>query len=356
MADGTQIHEVPDDPVAAIEYCYEQGWTDGLPVVPPTPELVDAMLASEGRPAQTVLAAHPATGLELTVHAAAVNAVMAGCRPEYFPVLIAAFEAMNEEPFNFHGSTASTGGSAPLLIVSGPIVDEIGMNAGVNLFGPGNRANATIGRAVRLIILNVFRMVPGIADKSTQGHPGKFCSCIAERADANPWRGLNEDLDYPEGVSSVTVFASAGFFNVENHGGNSPKSILETVASSMSNLGAISVGQSVVVLSPEHANILSGAGWSKAQVREYLFTHAVQSIDALKRVGKFSEFELKRQLEADAPELLRDGHLHRGFTPDDILVTVGGGDAGGHSAFLPSWSRTRGSIMQSKPIGVCIDC
>ena len=138
MADGTQIHEVPDDPVAAIEYCYEQGWTDGLPVVPPTPELVDAMLASEGRPAQTVLAAHPATGLELTVHAAAVNAVMAGCRPEYFPVLIAAFEAMNEAPFNFHGSTASTGGSAPLLIVSGPIVDEFGMNAGVNLFGPGN--------------------------------------------------------------------------------------------------------------------------------------------------------------------------------------------------------------------------
>ena len=112
MTTPAQVHEAPDDPIAAIEYCYEQGWTDGLPVVPPIPQLVEAMMSFEGRPPETVLAVHPATGLELTVQAAAVNAVMAGCRPEYFPVLVAAFEAMNEEPFNFHGSTASTGGPA----------------------------------------------------------------------------------------------------------------------------------------------------------------------------------------------------------------------------------------------------
>ena len=221
-ADPLVTHDAPDDLLAAIDYCYAQGWTDGLPVVPPEVSRVEAMLGWATQPPEAVIAEHPATGLQLTVQAAAVNAVMAGCLPEYFPILVAAFEAMNERPYNFHGSTASTGGSAPLLIVSGPIVDEIGMNAGVNLFGPGNRANATIGRAVRLIILNVFRMAPGIADKSTQGHPGKYCSCIAERADVNPWPSLRDDLGYPDGVSSVTVYAAAGFVNVENHGGNRP--------------------------------------------------------------------------------------------------------------------------------------
>jgi hypothetical protein len=142
-----RIHEVPDDVLAALDYCYEQGWTDGLPVVPPVTDRVEATLAYEGRPPEAVIATHPATGLQLSVHVAAVNAVMAGCLPEYFPVLIAAFEAMDKPEFNFHGSTASTGGSAPLLIVSGPVADDIGMNADVNLFGPGNRANATIGRA-----------------------------------------------------------------------------------------------------------------------------------------------------------------------------------------------------------------
>jgi hypothetical protein len=347
MANAQRVHDVPDDALAAIDYCYEQGWTDGLPVVPPEASRVDAMLAMEGRPPETVIAAHPATQIELTIQAAAVNAVMAGCLPEYFPVVVAAFEAMEERPFNFHGSTASTGGSAPLLIVSGPIVDEIGMNAGVNLFGPGNRANATIGRAVRLIILNVFRMTPGIADKSTQGHPGKYTFCIAERADVNPWPGLNEELGYGSDISSVTVYAGSGFCNVENHGGNTPEAILETMADAMANYGCISTGQSVVVLSPEHARIVAGSDWSKADVCEYLFAHARRSVEDMKRIGKYRSDEHERQGTPDVP---------RGLGPDDILVTVGGGDAGGHSAFIPSWSRSRGSLMQSKPIGVCIDC
>ncbi len=341
------IHDVPDDPLAAIEYCYEQGWTDGLPVVPPELSRVEAMVAMEGRPPETVIAGHPATGLECTVQAAAVNAVMAGCLPEYFPVLVAAFEAMNEEPFNFHGSTASTGGSALLLIVSGPLVDALGMNSGVNLFGPGNRANATIGRAVRLILRNVFEMIPGISDKSTQGNPGKYTFCIGERADRSPWPPLHDELGYPDGVSSVTVFAAAGFLNVENHGGNTPEAILDTVADAMANYGCISLGQSVVVLSPEHAEIVASTGWAKQDVRAYLFEHAQRPIDRMQAIGKYRETEHGRQGLAA---------VHRGLGPDDILVTVGGGDAGGHSAFIPSWSRTRGSIMQSKPIGVCIDC
>ena len=346
MPEPQTIHEIPDDPLGAIDYCYEQGWTDGLPVVPPEEGRVRAMLAMEGRPPQTVIAHHPATRLELTVHAAAVNAVMAGCLPEYFPVVVAAFEAMDREPFNFHGSTVSTGGSGHLLIVSGPIVDEIGMNAGVNLFGPGNRANATIGRCIRLTLLNVFKIVPGIADKSTQGNPGKYSFCIAERADRNPWPPLCEEFGYPEGVSSVTVFAGAGFCNVENHGGSTPEAILDTLANAMANYGCISTGQSVVVLSPEHAEIVARTGWAKSDVREYLFEHAKQPREAIERLGKF-ERGYDRQDRQDC---------HRGIGPDDILVTVGGGDAGGHSAFIPSWSRGRGSIMQNQAIGVCIDC
>lgn len=352
-----RIHEVKDDLLAAIDYCYEQGWTDGLPVVPPDRQRVEQMLLFEGRPAETVIATHLATGFECTVHAAAVNAVMAGCLPEYFPVIVAALEAMNEPAFNFHGSTASTGGSAPLLIVSGGVAEDIGMNADVNLFGPGNRANATIGRAVRLILMNVFRMVPGVSDKSTQGNPGKYSLCIAERSRDNPWPLLVDDLDYPPGVSSVTVFAGGGFFNIENHGGNTPQHILDSIADAMANYGCITLGQSAIVLSPEHIAVIAKAGWSKGQVKDYLFSHACRPVEGIKSVGKFRERDYNRQhQDGSSHPLVEADKMHRGLTPEDILLVMGGGDAGGHSCFIPSWSRGRLSIMQSKPIGVCIDC
>lgn len=354
--DTARIHDIPDDPLAAIDYCYEQGWTDGLPVVPPALKRVEDLARFEGRPPEAVLAVHPATGLECTVHAAAVNAVMAGCKPEYFPVVIAALEAMNEPDFNFHGSAASTGGSAPLLIVSGPIIDDIGMNCDVNLYGPGNRANNTIGRAIRLILMNVFQMIPGLSDKSTQGHPGKFSFCIAERQRDNPWPLLVEDLDYPESVSSVTVFAGGGFCNIENHGGSTPEMVLTSIADAMANYGCVTLGQSVVVLSPEHCRVITRAGWSKRQVQEFLYTTAARPVDGMQSVGKFRQDEYDRQHGEGAHPLSRDDMLHRGLSPEDILVVMGGGDAGGHSSFIPSWSRKRGSLMQSKPIGVCIDC
>jgi hypothetical protein len=352
--DSHRIHEIPDDLLAAIDYCYEQGWTDGLPVVPPVVERVEAMLGYEGRPPETVIAHHPATGLELSLHAAAVNAVMAGCLPEYFPVIVAAFEAMNHPDFNFHGSTASTGGSAPLLIVSGPWAEDIGMNSDVNLFGPGNRANATIGRSVRLILRNVFQMIPGISDKSTQGNPGKYSFAIAERSRGNPWPLLCETLDYPAGVSSVTVFAGGGFCNVENHGGNTPEQVLGSVADAMANYGCITLGQSVVVLSPEHMKIVADAGWSRSDAQQFLFQSAKRSVEGMKSVGKYRDVEYDKQHRAGSTA--QDGFIHRGLTPEDILITMGGGDAGGHSCFIPSWSRGRSSLMQHRPIGVCIDC
>jgi len=345
-----RIHEVPDDLLAAIDYCYEQGWTDGLPVVPPVVDRVNALLAADSRAPQTVIARHPATGLELTLHAAAVNAVMAGCLPEYLPVLVAAFEAMDRPDFNFHGSTASTGGSAPLLIVSGPYADEIGMNGDVNLFGPGNRPNATIGRAVRLILRNVFQMLPGISDKSTQGNPGKYSFCIAERARGNPWPLLCQAQGYGNGVSSVTVFAGGGFCNVENHGGNTPQQILGSVADAMANYGCITLGQSVVILAPEHMHIIAGAGWTREQAQDFLFSHARRSVEGMKEVGKYREREYDRQHGEGAHACAEAGFVHRGLAPDDILITMGGGDAGGHSCFIPSWSRGRGSIMQHAAI------
>ena len=349
-AASPRIHEVPDDLLAAIDYCYEQGWTDGLPVVPPAVDRVKAMLSVESRPAATVIARHPATGLELTLHTAAVNAVMAGCLPAYFPVLVAAFEAMDRPDFNFHGSTASTGGSAPLLVVSGPYAEAIGMNADVNLFGPGNRANASIGRAVRLILRNVFQMLPGISDKSTQGNPGKYSFCIAERSRGNAWPLLCQAQGYPPGTSSVTAFAAGGFCNVENHGGNTPEQILGSVADAMANYGCITLGQSVVILAPEHMEILARAGWTREQAQAFLFTHAKRPIEGMQRVGKYVEREYARQHGEEAHALVEPDAIHRGLAPEDILITMGGGDAGGHSCFIPSWSRGRGSIMQHAAI------
>jgi hypothetical protein len=345
-----RIHEVPDDLLAGIDFCFERGWTDGLPVVPPEVDRVKAMAAADTRPAETVIARHPATGLELSLHAAAANAVMAGCRPEYFPVLVAAFEAMDRPDFNFHGSTASTGGSAPLMIVSGPYADAIGMNGEVNLFGPGNRANATIGRAVRLILRNVFQMIPGISDKSTQGNPGKYSFCIAERMRGNPWPPLCTAQGYPDGTSSVTVFAGGGFCNVENHGGNTPEQVLASVADAMANYGCITLGQSVVILAPEHMQIVAAAGWTREDAQRFLFAQARRSVEGMKSVGKHRDSEYAKQHGDGAHALAAAGFLHRGLVPEDILITMGGGDAGGHSCFIPSWSRGRGSIMQHSAI------
>ena len=352
MATAVQprIHEVPDDLLAAVDWCYEQGWTDGLPVVPPVVDRVKAMLAADSRPPDTVIAVHPATTLELTLHSAAVNAVMAGCLPEYFPVVVSAFEAMDKPDFNFHGSTASTGGSAPLLVVSGPYADEIGMNADVNLFGPGNRANATIGRATRLILRNVFQMLPGISDKSTQGNPGKYSFCIAERSRGNPWPLLCEAQGYPAGTSSVTAYTGGGFCNVENHGGNTPEQILASVADAMANYGCITLGQSVVILAPEHMKIVGDAGWSREKAQDYLFSKAKRSVEGMQDVGKYRDREYDTQHGEGAHALAEKGFIHRGLNPQDILITMGGGDAGGHSCFIPSWSRGRGSIMQHAAI------
>ena len=192
-----------DDP---IEYYFERGWTDGLPVVPPTAEKIGAFLDAAGRSPSEILGTEPVRGRVVTVEKVAINAVMAGCRPEYFPVVVATIEAMLEPEHNLHAVTVSTMGAAPLLVVNGPVVDEIGLNSGVSVFGPGRRANATIGRAIRLTIMNVTGALPGDLDQSSLGHAGKYTWCIAEDGQSSPWQPLHVDRGFAADESTVTVF------------------------------------------------------------------------------------------------------------------------------------------------------
>ena len=354
----TTTHHL-DDELSAIDWCYEQGWTDGLPVVPPARERVERFLAAAGRPPEEIVASHGTTGRHCSVQDAAINAVMAGCLPQYFPTVLAALEALNEDAYNFHGSTASTGGSGPVLIVSGDIQEEIGLNVGVNVFGPGARANATIGRAIRLVILNIFQMTPGIADRSTTGWPGKYSCCIGENINYSPWAPLHVELGFPAEVSTVTTFAASGFYNIENHYTSDPDTLLDTFVDTMSSLGALTDGQSLVVMAPEHAQIVASSGYTREDVQRYLLERAQRPRADLVAHGKWPAARTVDGLAAGAANgstANGGGAFRRGREPADILIVVAGGEAGGHSAFLPSWSRGRNSLYQTKAIGVCLDC
>jgi hypothetical protein len=325
----------------AIEACFELGWTDGLPVVPATAARVQEFLAAAGRKPDEVLFREATRRRTVTVEKVAVNAVLAGCRAEYMPVILAALEAMADPAYNLHGAITSTGGSAPLVVVNGPVARALGINAGVNLFGPGWRPNATIGRALRLVILNCLGAQPGVLDRSTQGHPGKYTFCVAEQEEESPWEPLHVERGLPRDASAVTVFAAEGPHNVLTHYGLDAEAILVTVADAMAGLGSFSPGQSFLVLAPEHVRILARDGWTKPKLREALYARARRTLAELKRAGKM-------------PGPIASGDdarfVHRGEDPQDIFIVVGGGGAGGHSAFIPSWSRDRNSLAVTRPV------
>src|SRR5437870_6036814 len=226
----------------AIETYFERGWTDGLPVVPATAEAVRRFLEAAGRRPDDVVLRESTRRRTITAEKIAINAVMAGCRPEYMPVLLAALEAMADPAFTLHGAITSTGGSATLLVVNGPIRKRLGFNAGGNVFGPGWRANATIGRAIRLITLNCLGALPGVLDRSTQGHPGKYTYCIAENEEESPWEPLHVERGFARDASAVTVFAAEGPHNALSHYGLTADAILVTIADTMACLGSFSPG------------------------------------------------------------------------------------------------------------------
>jgi hypothetical protein len=356
----------------AIEVCYEKSWTDGLPVVPPTEPLVARMLAAGPWAEDDVLLFEPARNLTVTAYKAAVNAVMAGCRPEYFPVVGAALHAVGDPAFELHGPATSTGGAALMVIVNGPVRQRLGIHGGANLLGPGFRANATIGRALRLVLLNCLGCQPGVLDKSTQGWPGKYSLCFAEDEESSPWEPLSVARGFKPGQSTVTVFAAESGHNVLAHGTASPERLLALFADAMAGLGSLSPGRSVIVLAPEHADHLKRAGWSRARAQAWLYEHAWRSLADLKRAGKIEPAFLTnprmlqwlyRRADGGLPSpppnvgtLDRVGaqdeavRVHRGLGPEDILLCVGGGQAGGHSAFFPSWSRGRSVPFVTKEV------
>ena len=328
-----QLQET-DDP---IEFYFEQGWTDGLPVVPPTGEKIGAFLDAVGRSPSEILGTELVRGRVVTVEKVAINAVMAGCRPEYFPVVLATIEAMLEPEHNLHAVTVSTMGAAPLLVVNGPVVNEIGLNSGVSVFGPGSRANATIGRAVRLTIMNVTGAVPGDLDQSSLGHAGKYTWCIAEDQETSPWQALHVDRGYASSQSTVTVFPGLSPIQVSNLGGGSPEAALKGVADGLFVAGPGNA-EIVVVLTPETIGHIKAGGWSKEQVAEYLWESSRRT------AGEWEEHGYPTG-NADADELLGVTDSWEGIT-----VIVAGGKAGSFSAVIPLWGGGSNSRSVSKVI------
>ena len=321
------------------ETFFDRGWTDGLPVVPPTPERVQEMLdvVLAGDP-DTLIGYLPQRGRGVTLEQAAINAVMAGCRPEYFPVVVAGLEAMFDEAFNLHTVLTSTGGAALCLVVSGPIAQEIGMNARHNALGQGNRANATIGRALRLVAMNVLDSKPGESDASSFGHPGKYTLCFAEDPPPAPWRTLHEELGYLPDDTTVTVLPTEGPHQLAQQLTDSPDDVLRSFAASIRHPAWFCTGKGghgVLVLGPEHAGFCAGAGWSQSRVREYVYEHARISAEELVAAGTHLETGAQHDMTPDA-----EGKIASLRSPEDVLLVTAGGEGAGWSAWLPSWAPT----------------
>lgn len=331
--------EVEDSPDAILEAFVAREWCDGLPIVPPTRERVRAMVG-DFDPTRS-LGPMPPVWRTARLETLAVNAVMAGCRPEYFPVIVAAVEAMLDPTFNLYGVQATTHPVAPLVIVSGPYGERIGVHSGSGCFGPGFRANATIGRALRLILLNVGGAWPGRHDMATQGSPAKFSYCIAENAGASPWGPLvNGDV--------VTVFGGEGPHNVNDHVSTTASGILATVADTAVSLGSnvgwyLAQSQLLVAFGPEHAQTVAADGLSRADVQRLIYEGARLPLRTLKLGGMWGNQDWPAWMMAVRDD---DALLPQVPSPDDVFVIVAGGP-GKHSAVVPNCCFSRAA---SRPI------
>ena len=317
-----------DDPV---ELAYSRGWTDGLPIVPPTDERVIAMLKGASRSPDEIVGRIPPFLAECTVEKVAINAVMAGCKPEYMPVLLAAIEAALEPVFTLHGVLATTYFSSPVIIVNGPIAKKIGMNSGINALGQGNRANATIGRALNLIVLNVGGGRPGDADRSTLGAPSKYTLCFAEDESDPGWEPLSVARGLPRGASAVTLFQGHGPEAFVDQKSRTAEGLTKSFATTLVTMGHSRLTQSarvVVVLSAEHYAIYREAGWDRRRIERALY-------EATIRPG--SELVAGKDGIGEGIPASRAGEQVPKFHDDGIMVVRAGGPAGLFSAILPGW-------------------
>ena len=321
--------QVADSAEAVMNLFLEKGWSDGLPVIPPTEEAVERMLAGTNRDPADIVAAIPPRWAKATVEKIAINAVMAGCLPEYLPLLITAVEAMCEEPLRLLGIQPTTHPGSVLLIVNGPIAKKLDINSKSGAFGPGWRSNATIGRAIRLMLMNIGGAFPGKTDMSTQGQPCKYTFCIAENEDDTPWEPLHVERGFEATTSTVTVASEENPHNINDHFAINSEQLLSTIVSTMTNAGNNNVlvqqGQPIIALGPEHAATLAKDGFSKSDLKAYLHEKA--------RVPRKAFHE--RTIERYYSNLEEDALLPITSKKEDIIVIVVGGP-GKHTSFLPT--------------------
>ncbi len=328
------------------ERMYALGLTDGLPVVPPTEDRIAKML--DGRDPALVLATLPPLLGEATLHRVAFCAVMAGCLPEYLPVLIAAVQAVAEDEFNLLGIQTTTGTAAPAIIVNGPITQRLGINAGTNALGPGIRSNATIGRALSLVLRNVGGAIPGELDMATMGQPGKYTFCFAENEKASPWEPLHVSRGFDHKQSTVTVVGAAGTIEVKDDCSKQAESLLTTFANTMlgaglvSSTGIIGGGNPLLLLAPNHARIIAREK-NREATQAFLFEMARLPLSALSPETQM-HLEQHRLIQHE-----RGGaaELRVAERPSEIMLVVVGG-TGFKSTYVPTWGG--GTHAVTKPV------
>lgn len=343
---ASRTYDVADF-AAAQELFHANGWTDGLPVVPPTAAAVQDCLAWVGMPPDALVGIEPVRAMPVTAEKLAVNAVMAGCLPMHFPVVVAAWTAMLREEFLLHGTTASTGGCAILVVINGPIRREIGASGGFNALANSDRATATIGRAIRLGLINILDVRPGGIDRSTLGHPGKFSFCLAEDEEDTAWLPLAQTRGIPEGLSAVTVMAAQAPRQIMNEWTSAPEEILETFAAEMrANQRHYSIypGNYAIVVPKQVREHLQAAGWSKADVQRFIFERARIRRSEWADVGKGAVVRDRGETVYTALD-----------SPEHLLVIAAGGPAGGFGAIIPPWLGHKTKAV-TVAIGACVDC
>ena len=337
-----------------LETWFDKGVTDGLPVIPPTRERVERMLGGTARDRAELVGEVPPNYGRATVEKVAINAVMAGCRADYLPVVLAAVEAACDPAFALHGMSTSTHFSAPLIVVNGPIRGRIGVNCSFGVFGPGFRANATIGRALRLIMINLGGAKPGETSMSTFGHPGRYTYCIGEFEEASPWSALSVERGIPAGQSAVTLFAGEAPHGISDHASRTARELAGSIGWSMSGLWNIKhfplYSHTMLVVGPEHARTLADEGWSKEDLKRHL--HETVRLPFRKLLpeadnGEGTNLRFGKGLKPEPDDL-----ISKFPSPAELHVVVAGGTAGRFSMAIPGWLGTRNG---SRPVTVAIE-
>jgi hypothetical protein len=334
--DGSKpmLIDVPDDPGTFFTEMVERGWSDGLPLIPPTPERVEAMLAATSYEPAHSLGIFPPYGCEATVELVAVNAVMAGCLPDHFPFVVAAIDAVLAPDYDMMAVQTTTNSATPLIVINGPVRDRLEFNGAGNALGQGWRGNATVGRALRLCMVNIGGAAPGVRDKATLGQPGKYTLCLRENEEQSPWEPFHVEQGFPKDSNTVSVFTVTGTQAILDGCSKSAESLLQTFARSAAYPGMQNIqigGGPVFVLGVQHARIFADAGYTKQVLKERLFEAG--RVDVSEFSPDIVHYNLHRYRP---PEAWDDSGERLSFadSPDLIKVIVAG-DEGGHSMFMP---------------------